>query len=124
VANSPENHSDLDYTDTLWQAADKLRGTAAAAEYKHVVLGLLFLKYISDSFESRRVKLKEEEQLTKVVLENFESRDLVAPPANAQPPVYQRSEILADQWVPARETTCVNLAGYIATHPAGQQYGG
>jgi type I restriction enzyme M protein len=60
VANSPENHSDLDYTDTLWQAADKLRGTVDAAEYKHVVLGLLFLKYISDSFESRRVKLKEE----------------------------------------------------------------
>jgi type I restriction enzyme M protein len=60
VANSPENHSDLDYTDTLWQAADKLRGTVDAAEYKHVVLGLLFLKYISDSFESRRVKFKEE----------------------------------------------------------------
>jgi type I restriction enzyme M protein len=60
VANSPENHSDLDYTDTLWQAADKLRGTVDAAEYKHVVLGLLFLKYISDSFESRRGKLKEE----------------------------------------------------------------
>jgi type I restriction enzyme M protein len=60
VANSSENPSDLDYTDTLWQAADKLRGTVDAAEYKHVVLGLLFLKYVSDSFESRRVKLKEE----------------------------------------------------------------
>ena len=60
MANSPDNSSDLDYTDTLWQAADKLRGTVDAAEYKHVVLGLLFLKYISDSFESRRVKLKEE----------------------------------------------------------------
>src|SRR5207302_1156696 len=60
VANSPDNSSDLDYTDTLWQAADKLRGQIDAAEYKHVVLGLLFLKYISDSFESRRAKLKEE----------------------------------------------------------------
>jgi len=36
---------------TLWAAADKLRGTLDAAEYKHVVLGLIFLKYISDSFE-------------------------------------------------------------------------
>ncbi|MFM8472881.1 MAG: N-6 DNA methylase, partial [Candidatus Kapaibacterium sp.] len=36
---------------TLWQAADKLRNNMDAAEYKHVVLGLMFLKYISDSFE-------------------------------------------------------------------------
>ena len=42
MASSPENPPDLDYTDTLWQAADKLRGTVDAAEYKHVVLGLLF----------------------------------------------------------------------------------
>ncbi|HBQ8607553.1 type I restriction-modification system subunit M N-terminal domain-containing protein, partial [Escherichia coli] len=36
----------------LWKAADKLRKNIDAAEYKHVVLGLIFLKYISDSFES------------------------------------------------------------------------
>ena len=36
---------------TLWQAADKLRNNMDAAEYKHVVLGLIFLKYISDAFE-------------------------------------------------------------------------
>jgi type I restriction enzyme M protein len=41
----------------LWQAADKLRGSIDAAEYKHVVLGLIFLKYISDAFEARRAKL-------------------------------------------------------------------
>ena len=35
----------------LWQAADKLRGHLDAAEYKHVVLGLIFLKYISDKFQ-------------------------------------------------------------------------
>lgn len=52
--------SDLDYADTLWKAADQLRGQVDAAEYKHVVLGLLFLKYISDSFESRRQELKSE----------------------------------------------------------------
>ena len=44
----------------LWQAADKLRGSIDAAEYKHVVLGLIFLKYISDAFEARRTKLTEE----------------------------------------------------------------
>ncbi|MBD3407369.1 MAG: N-6 DNA methylase [Candidatus Lokiarchaeota archaeon] len=44
----------------LWQTADKLRGSVDAAEYKHVVLGLIFLKYISDAFESRRARLAEE----------------------------------------------------------------
>lgn len=43
---------------TLWAAADKLRSNMDAAEYKHVVLGLIFLKYISDAFEERRQELK------------------------------------------------------------------
>ena len=42
---------------TLWQTADKLRNNMDAAEYKHVVLGLIFIKYISDSFEAKRQKL-------------------------------------------------------------------
>ncbi|NPV38787.1 MAG: SAM-dependent DNA methyltransferase [Brevinematales bacterium] len=43
---------------TLWKAADKLRKNIDAAEYKHVVLGLIFLKYISDAFEELHAKLK------------------------------------------------------------------
>lgn len=42
----------------LWKAADKLRKNIDAAEYKHIVLGLIFLKYISDSFEEHFAKLK------------------------------------------------------------------
>jgi len=42
----------------LWDAADKLRGNLEAAEYKHVALGLVFLKYVSDAFESRRIELE------------------------------------------------------------------
>ena len=38
----------------LWKAADKLRGSIDAAQYKEFVLGLIFLKYISDAFEARR----------------------------------------------------------------------
>lgn len=45
---------------TLWKTADKLRNNMDAAEYKHVVLGLIFLKYISDSFEELYNKLKVE----------------------------------------------------------------
>ena len=42
----------------LWKAADKLRKNIDAAEYKHVVMGLVFLKYISDSFEELYNKLE------------------------------------------------------------------
>jgi type I restriction enzyme M protein len=44
----------------LWEAADELRGNQEPSEYKHVVLGLVFLKYISDAFASRRVELESE----------------------------------------------------------------
>jgi type I restriction enzyme M protein len=43
----------LGFETKLWQAADKLRNNMDAAEYKHVVLGLIFLKYISDAFEEK-----------------------------------------------------------------------
>ena len=49
---------DLGFEAKLWQAADKLRGHMDAAEYKHVVLGLIFLKYISDAFEARYRELE------------------------------------------------------------------
>ena len=38
----------------LWKAADKLRSSLDAANYKHIVLGLIFLKYVSDAFEERQ----------------------------------------------------------------------
>lgn len=53
-------NSDLASAEVLWKAADTLRGQIDAAEYKHVVLGLLFLKYISDAFDARREELKAE----------------------------------------------------------------
>ncbi len=48
------------YEAQLWRMADALRGSMDAAEYKHVVLGLIFLKYISDAFEEHRAKLEAE----------------------------------------------------------------
>ncbi|MEZ5326477.1 MAG: class I SAM-dependent DNA methyltransferase [Verrucomicrobiales bacterium] len=49
--------ANLGFEAKLWLAADKLRSNMDAAEYKHVVLGLIFLKYISDAFEEMRAKL-------------------------------------------------------------------
>lgn len=46
-----------DIKKTLWATADKLRANVDAAEYKHIVLGLIFLKFISDSFAGRRAEL-------------------------------------------------------------------
>jgi type I restriction enzyme M protein len=47
-----------DMQKTLWATADKMRANMDAAEYKHIVLGLIFLKYISDSFAGRRAELE------------------------------------------------------------------
>lgn len=50
--------ANLGFEATLWAAADKLRNNMDAAEYKHVVLGLIFLKYISDAFEEKHAALQ------------------------------------------------------------------
>jgi type I restriction enzyme M protein len=55
-----DNGATVGYEAHLWQMADALRGSMDAAEYKHVVLGLIFLKYISDAFEEQHAKLEGE----------------------------------------------------------------
>lgn len=57
------NGANLGFERELWQAADALRSNMDAAEYKHVVLGLIFLKYISDAFEEQYAKLQAEAAL-------------------------------------------------------------
>lgn len=56
-AGTQDSSANIGFEAKLWLAADKLRNNMDAAEYKHVVLGLIFLKYISDSFEEHRAKL-------------------------------------------------------------------
>jgi type I restriction enzyme M protein len=56
-SGSSQSTANLGFEAKLWLAADKLRNNMDAAEYKHVVLGLIFLKYISDTFEEHRAKL-------------------------------------------------------------------
>lgn len=56
-AEASRKGATIGFEEKLWAAADKLRGSLDAAEYKHVVLGLLFLKYISDAFHGRREEL-------------------------------------------------------------------
>ena len=59
---SASNGANVGYEAKLWQMADALRNNMDAAEYKHVVLGLIFLKYISDAFEAKHVALVAEKK--------------------------------------------------------------
>ena len=60
AATAQNSSSVADYRSELWRMADALRGSMDAAEYKHVVLGLIFLKYVSDAFEEAHAKLEAE----------------------------------------------------------------
>jgi len=59
---SASNGGNLGFEAKLWAAADALRNNMDAAEYKHVVLGLIFLKYISDAFEAKHAELVAEKK--------------------------------------------------------------
>lgn len=63
--------STKDIQDILWKAADKLRGSMDASQYKEFVLGLIFLKYVSDAFAERRDAIR-----TELTAEGFGSQDI------------------------------------------------
>jgi type I restriction enzyme M protein len=63
TAKHGTNEANLGFEAKLWAAADALRSNMDAAEYKHVVLGLIFLKYISDAFEAKHAELDAQRKL-------------------------------------------------------------
>ncbi|MEA3333729.1 MAG: class I SAM-dependent DNA methyltransferase [Pseudomonadota bacterium] len=60
MANKAANNKTNGFEQTLWDTANKLRGSVSSADYKHVVLSLIFLKFASDKFEERRQELIDE----------------------------------------------------------------
>lgn len=60
MAGKSPNTNTKSIEESLWDSANKLRGTVESSEYKHVVLGLIFLKFASDKFEARRIELIDE----------------------------------------------------------------
>jgi type I restriction enzyme M protein len=86
----------LGFEAKLWQAADALRNSMDAAEYKHVVLGLIFLKHISDSFEERRAALEGQTR-------DPGSESFCATEEERQAALEDRDEYTAENvfWVPA-----------------------
>ena len=61
MVKKKENTTSIGFEDAIWRAADKLRGNLNASEYEGVVLGLIFLKYISDKFDAKFAELSEDE---------------------------------------------------------------
>lgn len=80
--------------DTLWKAADKLRGSMDASQYKDVILGLVFLKYVSDAFDERRAGIRaelsaddyDEDQIAELIddTDEYTGRGVFWVPANAR----------------------------------------
>src|SRR3954468_23978561 len=95
-ADSTTSNGDQPAEGVLFEAADRLRGSVESAEYKHLVLGLIFLKYVSDSFERRRAQLAEE-------FGNPEHEDYIADAEIRKRALEDRAEYGAKNvfWVPA-----------------------
>jgi type I restriction enzyme M protein len=76
--------SGLGFEEKLWAAADKMRGHMDAAEYKHVALGLIFLKYISDAFQERYEALASEEHAEPEDRDEYTSENVFWVPQEAR----------------------------------------
>ena len=79
-----QNNGVIGFEDKLWKAADKLRNNMDAAEYKHVVLGLIFLKYISDKFSDIYMKLQNEEHADPEDQEEYKAENAFWVPKEAR----------------------------------------
>ncbi len=80
----PSTSANLGFEQKMWQAADKLRSNMDAAEYKHVVLGLIFLKYISDSFEEAYNEIKKDLDSDPEDIDEYKSRNVFWVPTEAR----------------------------------------
>ena len=82
--NSSNQTGDINFTSKLWQTADKMRNNMDAAEYKHVVLGLIFLKYISDSFTELYNELLNNPEADPEDLDEYKSKNIFYVPQKAR----------------------------------------
>ena len=74
----------LGFENRLWEMADKLRGNIESSQYKHVILGLVFLKYISDSFIERYLQIQEQFPGMEEDRDAYESENVFFVPKDAR----------------------------------------
>lgn len=84
MAKKDTNTTSIGFEEAIWRAADKLRGNLDAAEYKSVVIGLIFLKYISDKFEAKYEELKADEYADPEDKDEYTADNVFFVPAKAR----------------------------------------
>lgn len=105
VQPEPEKMSSRSFEAPLWAAADKLRGNMDAAEYKHVALGLIFLKYISDRFNERRNEIAADQTIPDVLRDELlEEKDSYTAESVFWVPEHARWEYLKENATSTKPT--------------------
>ena len=84
MAKKKDNTVEIGFEEQIWSAADKLRGNIDASEYKNVVLGLIFLKYISDKFDQKYQELVEEGEGFEEDRDEYASENIFFVPESAR----------------------------------------
>ncbi len=119
MAKKKENTTSIGFEEIIWRAADKLRGNLDAAEYKGVVLGLIFLKYISDKFEAKYNELKEDVYADVEDKDEYEAEGVFFVPAEARWSVIREAArtpeigIVIDRALLAIEAENIKLKGVL-----------
>lgn len=124
MAKKKENTTSIGFEEKIWRAADKLRGNLDAAEYKSVVLGLIFLKYISDKFETKFKELQTDEWADPEDKDEYEADGVFFVPAAARWEVIMKAAhtpeigITIDKALQAIEDENLSLKGVLPSNYA------
>ncbi len=119
-----ENTASIGFEEKIWRAADKLRGNLDASEYKGVVLGLIFLKYISDKFEAKFKELQTDEYADPEDKDEYEADGIFFVPQEARWAVIQEAAhtsevgVVIDKALRAIEDDNLKLKGVLPSNYA------
>ncbi len=119
-----ENTTSIGFEEKIWRAADKLRGNLDASEYKGVVLGLIFLKYISDKFDAKFQELQNDEYADPEDKDEYEADGIFFVPQEARWAVIQEAAhkaeigVVIDKALRAIEDDNLKLKGVLPSNYA------
>ena len=124
MAKKKEDTTSIGFEEKIWRAADKLRGNLDASEYKGVVLGLIFLKYISDKFDAKFQELQTDEYADPEDKDEYEAEGIFFVPQEARWAVIQEAAhtpeigVVIDKALRAIEDDNLKLKGVLPSNYA------
>ena len=124
MAKKKEDTTSIGFEEKIWRAADKLRGNLDASEYKGVVLGLIFLKYISDKFDAKFKELQTDEYADPEDKDEYEAEGIFFVPQEARWAVIQEAAhtpeigVVIDKALRAIEDDNLKLKGVLPSNYA------